>query len=66
MTAKRYHKLFYALMQKIHQEDPLKNFVKWGGVLQATKTADPFEKGVHKSYAEAWESLRSIREEYGM
>lgn len=67
MTAKRYHKLLYALMQKIHQEDPLKNHVKWGSVLRAVGLSTPIEPpGKHNSYAEAWESLRTIREEYGM
>lgn len=71
MTKKRYQKLLYALMQKTNQEY-IKVFGKgvdnWGKVLKSVpkiKFANMDQAKVH-SYAEAWESLKPIRNQYGM
>ena len=71
MTRKRYIKLGYALMQKINAksiEMSGRSAQGWGKVLAnvqkiryGTILAPKF-----KSYAEAWESLKPIREQYGM
>lgn len=65
MTRKRYVKLLYALMQKMHQAH---NFEKAGRTFNATlkvgfKCTNSPEV---KSYAEAWEILKPIRKQYGM
>ncbi len=71
MTRQRYIKLLYALMQRINQKHievfgtPAEN---WGKVLKGTlrikyrSTQNP----IVTSYAEAWEMLKPIREQYGM
>ena len=67
MTSKRYRKLGYALMQKIHQKDitvcGTSATPGWGKVLKGIKKAKPLN-GV--PYAQAWESIKDIRAQYGM
>ena len=71
MTRKRYIKLFYALAQKINQAHinacgrPAPG---WGKALKAVTT---IKFGTDRapefnSYAEAWESIKPIRQQYGM
>ena len=62
MTKKRYIKLCYALMQKIGREMPI---AKMGILLKGVQRID-FKNITYSSYAEAWESLKSIRSQYGM
>jgi hypothetical protein len=71
MTRKRYIKLFYALMQKINAEHIRvcgKPADEWGKVLRGVRRikfgADWTPETT--SYAEAWENLRTIRQQYGM
>lgn len=62
MTKKRYHKLFRALMTKM-----MSGYPSAGRCIRAAATADPINNGgKFKSYAEAWESLKPIRDDYGM
>lgn len=70
MTRKRYIKLCYALMQKINQEY-IKTFGEgakgWNTVLKGIKKIE--YKNIdskYKSYTDAWDSLESIRKQYGM
>lgn len=67
MTRKRYIKLAYALMQKIHQAGGCKA-EGWGTVLKGVSRVKYGTKQFPKtqSYAEAWESIKSIRVQYGM
>lgn len=58
MTAKRYRKLGYALMSKI-----MVGSKDAGKVLKAMRKAKP-NNGL--TYAQAWEYLKPIREQYGM
>lgn len=70
MTKKRYRKLAYALMQKIqakHIEVCGKSADNWGKVLKGVSKVE--FKAIDlkfKSYEEAWESIKPIREQYGM
>lgn len=73
MTKKRYIKLLYALMQKMHLEHTetcSRSFgkEKWGRVLKSALNAKPFPNSYRiKSYQEIWEdTLADIRERYGM
>lgn len=70
MTKKRYHKLFYALMQRInirHIEVYGKGVDNWGGVLKAAATVNPFPNSLgFTSYKEIWENLMPTRQQYGM
>lgn len=71
MTRKRYIKLAYALMQRINADHIKvcgKSADNWGKVLAnvqkvkyGTKQAPKFN-----SYAEAWEYILPIRQQYGM
>lgn len=71
MTRQRYIKLFYALMQRINQKniELLGTSAKdWGKVLKGVQAVKfGTKQAPHgKSYAEAWESLKPVREAYGM
>lgn len=63
MTKKRFNKLFRALMTKM-----MTGYPTAGRCIRAAATADPIHKegAKFKSYAEAWESLKPIRDDYGM
>ena len=70
MTKKRYKKLGYALMQRInttHIEIYGKGVDGWGKVLKGVQRVG-FRKldPRFNSYDEAWESIKPIREQYGM
>ena len=62
MTKKRYIKLVYALMQRMHQEHPIASV----GLLFKGVQKIEFKNVKYNSYADAWESLKSIRSQYGM
>ena len=62
MTKKRYIKLVYALMQKMGQETPI---AEMGILLKGVQRIE-FKNCSYNSYADAWESLKSIRNQYGM
>ena len=70
MTRKRYRKLGYALMQKINSQHIAiygTGYDDWKRVLKGIQRVsfiniDP----KFKSYADAWESIKPIREQYGM
>lgn len=66
MTRKRYIKLLYALSQKIHTEG--RRAKHWGKVLKATQHIKygTERQPMYKSYAEAWEGLKDLRQQYGM
>ena len=71
MTRKRYVKLGYALMQKInkqHIEVCGCSAEQWGKVLAGIKKVKfgTEREPKFKSYAEAWESLKPVRQLYGM
>lgn len=71
MTKKRYRKLCYALMQKINQkhiEVCGKGSDNWGKVLKGVLKLEfkNIDQTKFSSYAEAWESIKPIREQYGM
>lgn len=71
MTRQRYIKLLYALMQRINQKhievfgNPAEN---WGTVLKCTLNVKyrSAQEPIVTSYAEAWEILKPLREQYGM
>lgn len=71
MTRKRYVKLVYALMQEVNKEY-IKTFGKgadnWGRCLKSVQRIKYGSKATPKltSYAEAWESLKPLRDQYGM
>ena len=70
MTRKRYIKLGYALMQKINQKHidiHGTGIDNWGKVLKGIQYLE-FERidPKFKSYAEAWDSIKPIRNQYGM
>ena len=62
MTRKRYIKMIYALMQHIHSETPI---AMQGLLLKGVQKIE-FKNCTYNSYADAWESLKSIRNQYGM
>ena len=62
MTRKRYIKLVYALMQKIGQAMPV---AEMGMLLRGVQRIE-WKNVKCNSYADAWESLKSIRSQYGM
>ena len=71
MTRKRYIKLGYALMAKInkkHIDICGKGSDDWGKVLKNVQTIKFNTDHAPKtsSYKEAWESIKTIREQYGM
>ena len=71
MTRKRYIKLGYALMQKINTksiEMSGRSAQGWGKVLANVQKIryGTIRAPGFASYAEAWESLKPIREQYGM
>lgn len=71
MTRKRYIKLGYALMQEInkkHIEVCGCSSEHWGKVLVSIQRVKygTKQEPQFKSYAEAWESLKPIRQQYGM
>jgi hypothetical protein len=63
MTKKRYKKLMYALMQKAHG-----GFIKfqYAGCIFKSVQKIEFKDIKFNSYAEAWDSLKNIRNLYGM
>ena len=67
MTRKRYIKLAYALMQKIHQAGGCRA-EGWGKVLKGVSRVKygTAQSPKTESYAEAWATIKSIREQYGM
>ncbi len=71
MTRKRYIKLGYALMQRIN-EDHIKacgtSIENMGKILAATRRIKYGTERAPKfnSYAEAWEYIAPIRQQYGM
>ncbi len=71
MTRKRYIKLLYALAQRMNQKhiEVCGYAIKdWGKALKSVQNIK--FRTVHSplisSYKEAWELLKSIREQYGM
>lgn len=71
MTRKRYQKLVYALLQEINKEHTKlcgKSAGKWGRCLKSVQRIKYGSPDTPKltNYAEAWESLKPIRELYGM
>ena len=71
MTRKRYVKLVYALMQEINKEHIKvcgKSADAWGRCVKSVQRIKYGTAATPKltTYAEAWESLKPIREQYGM
>lgn len=71
MTRKRYVKLVYALMQEINKDHIRlcgKSADNWGRCLKSVQRIKYGSAATPKltNYAEAWESLKTIREQCGM
>lgn len=71
MTRKRFRKLGYALMQRINTAHIAiygKGCDGWGTVLKGVQKVSFGTKQAPNcsSYAEAWESIKPIREQYGL
>lgn len=71
MNRKRFRKLGYALMQRINTTHIAvygNGVGDWGTVLKGAQKVGFGTKQAPKysSYAEAWESIKPIREQYGL
>ena len=71
MTRKRYVKLVYALMQEINKDYTKMcgtGMENWGRVLKSVQRIKYRSAATPQltNYAEAWDSLASIRKQFGM
>lgn len=71
MTKKRYKKLMYALMQRANEGHKFpygirNTYFRHAGTLFKAVQKIEFKDIKFNSYAEAWESLKDIRSQYGM
>lgn len=65
MTRKRYIKLVYALMTKFNEGNKIASMGTLLKGVQKLEFKNMDQTKLH-SYSEAWESLKTIRNQYGM